>query len=67
MSIAQVSEIKVMPTRGFFGPIKDVVAGASTMLRKQRHAWTRKQPVPVEDLLIIEFQVNPVATFADDE
>lgn len=63
MSVARVTEISAISSKGFDDALEKGVARASKTLRGVTSAWVKEQRVLVKDGKIDGYQVNLMVTF----
>jgi len=66
-SVARVTEISAMSTKGFEDAIKVGIERAGTTLRGITSAWVKEQRVDISDGAIVGYQVNLMVTFVLDD
>lgn len=66
-TVARVTEISAVSTKGFEDAIKVGIDRASQTLRNVTSAWVKEQRVEISDGAVANYQVNLMVTFVLDD
>ena len=66
-TVARVTEISAVSSKGFEDAIKVGIDRASKTLRNVTSAWVKEQRVEISDGAVVNYQVNLMVTFVLDD